>query len=99
MPIPGSLAFSRGEVAERLKAAVAKPNAAALPSSIFLANPVVSITSQIERLGCCRLKTVSFGTPQGQSEGQLAHPALIRICQILTISVMASTLDYEVTFR
>jgi hypothetical protein len=51
----------------------AKRRSAFRPSSFFLANPRASITSSIERLGCCWLSPRCFGASQGQSWGQSAR--------------------------
>jgi hypothetical protein len=49
----------------------AKRRSAFRPSSFFPASPRVTITSSIERVGCCWLWRPGFGAPQGQSWGQL----------------------------
>jgi hypothetical protein len=50
----------------------AKRKPASRPSSIVLVTPSVVSTSQIERVGCCWLRTRGFGASQGQSWGQCA---------------------------
>jgi hypothetical protein len=54
----------------------AKRRSAFPPSTFFLANPHVSITSSIKRFGCCWLPTPRFGSWQGQFQGQFV-PRLI----------------------
>jgi hypothetical protein len=48
----------------------AKRKSASRTSSIFLANPSVSLGSSIRRFGCCWLRRACFGTSEGQSWGQ-----------------------------
>jgi hypothetical protein len=72
---------------------IAKRRSAFRPSAFFLANPRVSITSSIDRLGCCWLRKPTFGRWQGQFQGQLRSFARVHLCQILTISAMAFSLS------
>jgi hypothetical protein len=48
----------------------AKRRSAFRPSPFFLANSRLSITSSIERIGCCWLPKPGFGSWQGQFQGQ-----------------------------
>lgn len=50
----------------------AKRRSAFRPSSFFLANPRVSITSSIERLGCCWLWKPRLGRWQGTISGAVS---------------------------
>jgi hypothetical protein len=66
------LGFSCGEVAERLKRRFANRRSAFRPSSFFIANLSVSITSPSERFGCRWLRNSSFPSCQGRLRGHYA---------------------------
>src|SRR3989454_3607335 len=60
----------------------AKRKSASRTSSIFLANPSRSSSSQIRRLGCCWLWRRCFGAPQGQSWGQVLSRVARRVWSV-----------------
>jgi hypothetical protein len=71
-PIDGLDSKNRRVQGRRVKR-FAKRRSAFRPSPFFFAKPRVSITSSIERLGCCWLRRPGLGSWQGQFQGQSPH--------------------------
>src|SRR5438477_8956127 len=76
-----------------LRRRLRKRKSASRTSSVFRLNPSLSFTSTIERVGWCWLWRSRFGSLQGQSQGRSLAVSRVHLYQILTISVMESSLD------
>ena len=69
------------------------------PSSFFLANHHVPITSSIERVGCCWLREPGFGSWQGQFQGQPLRPAVPNVDLELVAQVRSRTPQRDLNIR